>query len=144
MISSADLTPVWHHGETPEECAKLRAEVFIGEQGFPYDKDEDDARCYHLRVVLDGQTVGVSRMFWENETTLHCGRIAVKKALRGQHIGQFIIACMETKGKELGAEKLELGAQMHAVTFYEGCGFEPFGEIFDDAGAPHRHMRKLL
>ena len=83
-------------------------------------------------------------IFWDGEKTLHCGRIAVKKALRGQHIGQFIIACMEAKGKELGAEKLELGAQMHAVTFYEGCGFEPFGEIFEDDGAPHRHMRKTL
>ena len=144
MISSNNLTPVWHYGETPEDCSKLRAEVFLDEQGFSYDKDDTDPVCWHLCVYLDGQAVGVSRMFRDGEKTLHCGRIAVKKALRGQHIGQFIIACMEAKGKELGAEKLELGAQMHAVTFYEGCGFKPFGEIFEDDGAPHRHMRKTL
>lgn len=145
MIASENLTFSWHYGQTPEDCSKLRAEVFLDEQGFSYDKDDMDAVCYHLCVYdRDGQAVGVARMFRDGETTMHAGRIAVKKALRGQHIGRFIIACLEQKGKELGMEYLELGAQLHAVPFYENCGFTPFGELFEDDGAPHRHMRKRI
>lgn len=144
MISSQNLTAVWQHGETPADCSKLRAEVFLEEQGFSYDKDDTDAVCYHLCVYRDGQAVGVARMFRENESTMHIGRIAVKKNLRGQHIGRFIITNLEEKAKELGAGYLELGAQLHAIPFYETCGFSKYGELFDDDGAPHCHMKKQI
>jgi predicted GNAT family N-acyltransferase len=37
-----------------------------------------------------------------------------------------------------------LGAQVHAVGFYEKLGFEVEGEEFIDADVPHRHMRRAL
>ena len=37
-----------------------------------------------------------------------------------------------------------LGAQVQAQPFYEGLGFEPYGDIFDEAGIPHQMMRKAL
>ena len=48
MISTNNLTPVWHYGETPADCSNLRAEVFLDEQGFSYDKDDTDPVCWHL------------------------------------------------------------------------------------------------
>jgi predicted GNAT family N-acyltransferase len=37
-----------------------------------------------------------------------------------------------------------LGAQLTAVPFYEQLGYAPEGEVFLDAGIPHRTMKKVL
>jgi predicted GNAT family N-acyltransferase len=37
-----------------------------------------------------------------------------------------------------------LSAQTYAVAFYERLGYTAYGEEFDDAGIPHRWMRKKL
>ncbi|MEO0503034.1 MAG: GNAT family N-acetyltransferase, partial [Pseudomonadota bacterium] len=37
-----------------------------------------------------------------------------------------------------------LGAQTHALSFYEKLGFEAFGPVYDDAGIPHRDMERAL
>jgi predicted GNAT family N-acyltransferase len=34
-----------------------------------------------------------------------------------------------------------LHAQAHAITFYEACGFEAFGEEFSESDIRHRKMR---
>ena len=31
-----------------------------------------------------------------------------------------------------------------AITFYERCGYTAEGEVFDEAGIPHREMWKVL
>ena len=50
-----------------------------------------------------------------------------------------------TKAKTLGARKVVLGAQLDKVPFYKTLGFkEQTGEIFDDGGAPHVMMEKIL
>jgi ElaA protein len=36
--------------------------------------------------------------------------------------------------------KVKLGAQTHALGFYERLGFTAIGDEFDDAGIPHREM----
>ena len=43
-----------------------------------------------------------------------------------------------------GVKKVKLGAQTHALGFYEHLGFTAFGDEFDDAGIPHREMVLLL
>ena len=39
-----------------------------------------------------------------------------------------------------GVTKVKLGAQTHALGFYERLGFTAYGPEFDDAGIPHREM----
>ena len=39
-----------------------------------------------------------------------------------------------------GVESVKLGAQTHALSFYEKLGFTAYGPIYDDAGIPHRDM----
>lgn len=33
---------------------------------------------------------------------------------------------------------------MNKKNFYENLGFEPFGEVFDEAGIEHISMKKVL
>jgi predicted GNAT family N-acyltransferase len=39
-----------------------------------------------------------------------------------------------------GIQTVKLGAQTHALSFYDKLGFTPQGPVFDDAGIPHREM----
>jgi predicted GNAT family N-acyltransferase len=39
---------------------------------------------------------------------------------------------------------VDLGAQTHAMGFYERLGYQAYGPVFDDAGIPHRSMRRSL
>ncbi len=43
-----------------------------------------------------------------------------------------------------GISQVKLGAQVHALGFYEALGFEAFGPVYDDAGIPHRDMVRTL
>ena len=48
------------------------------------------------------------------------------------------------KAQELGAHRVELGAQCGKEVFYETLGFQTFGERFLDAGAWHIAMGRDL
>jgi predicted GNAT family N-acyltransferase len=39
-----------------------------------------------------------------------------------------------------GVSQVKLGAQTHALGFYESLGFTAVGPIYDDAGIDHRDM----
>ncbi len=39
-----------------------------------------------------------------------------------------------------GVKKVKLGAQTHALGFYERLGFTAIGDDFDEAGIAHREM----
>lgn len=43
-----------------------------------------------------------------------------------------------------GHRELVLAAQLHALPFYARLGFQAFGAEFEDAGLPHRMMRRRL
>jgi ElaA protein len=41
-------------------------------------------------------------------------------------------------------EIARLGAQVHALNFYEKLGFKVVGPVYEDAGIPHRDMECIL
>ena len=54
------------------------------------------------------------------------------------------MAAVETHAADEGYEAVFLHAQVPVVSFYEGLGYEVTSEPFDEAGIPHREMRKPL
>lgn len=129
------------------EAFALREEVFVAEQGFaPEDElDEQDRTALHvLGRDESGRAVCTARMFAERPGVYHAGRIAVRRALRGQGVGRALMDEVTRRAKELGASELTLGAQYDKAGFYEAVGFVRFGEPFLDAGYPHIGMRKTL
>lgn len=129
----------------PEEAAVVRSEVFIKEQGFPYDYDEKDDISIHF-VMFDGsKPVAACRVFEsENKGEYILGRLAVLKQYRGQGRGAEMVKSAVEYVADMGGESLILHSQMHSVGFYEKLGFETFSEVEDDAGAPHIWMLKKL
>lgn len=132
----------------PKDARTIRDEVFTLEQGFSDDieYDEHDSECWHVVVYLDGYPISTGRVFAEDPETYHIGRLAVRKAYRGQKVGTYTMKFLETKAKTLGARKLMLGAQLDKAGFYEKNGFRknPTGEIYEEEGVPHILMFKTL
>ena len=137
---------VWTKGLS-EDGANLRDEVFTIEQGFNHEDDVDEIDAYADELVIyDGKiAIATGRLFQENSSTYHIGRLCVKKAYRGQGFGKLVLLELEKKAKQEGAIKTRLGAQYDKAGYYEKLGYrKETGKLFDDAGYPHYMMVKDL
>ncbi|MEX0305706.1 MAG: GNAT family N-acetyltransferase [Leisingera sp.] len=125
-----------------ETCFALRHKVFVAEQGVPVEEEQDalDASATHLLAVHDGIPVGTARIVLKGDTA-KIGRVCVLQSARGTGLGAKLIeAAVETAKHQPGITKAKLGAQLHAIGFYEKLGFTAFGPVYDDAGIDHRDM----
>ncbi|MFC2969420.1 GNAT family N-acetyltransferase [Acidimangrovimonas pyrenivorans] len=125
-----------------ETCLMLRREVFIKEQGVSEadEIDDLDAEAVHLLARADGRPVGTARLLAEGETG-KLGRVCVLAETRGTGLGAALVrAAVDHFRARPGITRVKLGAQVHALGFYERLGFEPYGPIYDDAGIDHRDM----
>lgn len=127
-------------------CHALRRIVFIEEQSVPEAEELDgrDAGALHLLARLDGVPVGCARLLIEGETG-KIGRVCVLQDYRGQGIGAALIrAALELLRDQPGVRRAKLGAQLHALAFYERLGFQAEGPDYLDAGIAHRDMARAL
>ena len=135
---------------TPTDIAKcllIRAEVFIDEQKVTEDDERDglDDQCVHFLATDGPEVVGAARLNHLNEGYAKIQRVCVKKTSRGDGIGAGIIRAMIEHVRNDGERSIiRLGAQTHAISFYETLGFAVFGEEYMDAGIPHFDMELKL
>lgn len=128
----------------PDEATLIRNEVFVEEQGFHDEFDDNDKKCLHIVLFDDELPIATGRIFPESGSTYIAGRIAVRKAYRGKNIGAEVMRLLESKAKEQGAEILAVSAQCRARGFYEKMGYTASGEIYLDEYCEHIHMEKKL
>ena len=123
-------------------CRALRRTVFIEEQGVSEvdEIDDLDGECLHLLASQDGIPVGTARVLIK-ENIAKVGRVCVLAPQRGAGLGTALIraSVAQARGTQ-GATQVQLGAQVHAIGFYEGLGFAAVGPVYDDAGIDHRDM----
>lgn len=131
--------------EDMEAVFAIRAKVFIEEQGVPEaeERDDHDADAIHLIAFADNIAVGTARLLVAG-TTGKIGRVAVLVSHRGRSLGQGLIKAALIEIQSLGLTQAKLGAQTHAIGFYETLGFEATGPEYMDAGIPHRDMIRAL
>ena len=125
---------------------EIRRIVFVEGQGVPVEEEQDehDATALHLLAFDRDRPVGTARILLADGYG-KIGRVAVLEEARGKGIGAALIrAAVERLRAEAGIREARLGAQIHALAFYERLGFEAHGPVFDDAGIPHRAMRLAL
>jgi predicted GNAT family N-acyltransferase len=134
----------------------VRYEVFVIEQGVPEDLelDEQDADADHFLATAGAEVRGAGRLvveppgFADTEPALgpvgHLGRLAVHARSRGAGLGVRLVRAIEARAADRGLRVVVLSAQTHAIGFYERLGYTAYGEVFDDAGLPHRWMQRLL
>jgi predicted GNAT family N-acyltransferase len=139
-----------------EACFAVRKQVFVVEQGVPEDLeyDEYDSTALHVLAIReDGVPLGTGRLLY-GETAAEktdgdlslgsLGRLAVSEEARGLGIGIALVRAIEDAARARGLRAVDLHAQAHALGFYERLGYEPYGPEYEEAGIPHRGMRRAL
>lgn len=119
----------------------IRGKVFIIEQNVPWEEeyDHNDYTAILFNAYENDEIIGVSRLYAGK-----IGRIAVLEEFRGQGIGSKLVKVCEEEAKKQGFNKVKLAAQLESIPFYEKLGYEIYGDIFLDAGIPHRNMKKVF
>ncbi|MFJ3964257.1 GNAT family N-acetyltransferase [Streptomyces sp. NPDC090036] len=141
--------------EDLKACFAVRSEVFVVEQSVPESIEYDayDADAVHvLAVGADAVPLGTGRLLHGpvalgktgDLTVGSLGRLAVAKSARGLGVGVALVRAIEAEAARRGLTAVDLGAQTHALGFYERLGYVAYGPEFEDAGIPHRAMRRLL
>ncbi|MFI1651969.1 GNAT family N-acetyltransferase [Streptomyces avidinii] len=141
--------------EDLKSCFAVRSEVFVVEQSVPESIEYDayDADAVHvLAVGSDGVPLGTGRLLHGDAalgktgdlTVGSLGRLAVAKSARGLGVGVALVRAIEAEAARRGLTAVDLGAQTHALGFYERLGYVAYGPEFQDAGIPHRAMRRPL
>lgn len=129
-----------------EACRAIRHQVFVTEQGVSEAEEWDglDDQAIHLLARHDGQPVGTARILLLGDTG-KISRVAVLGDQRGTGLGAALIrAALAAMGQQPDIARAKLGAQTHAIGFYEKLGFTAYGPVYDDAGIPHRDMIREL
>lgn len=127
-------------------CHALRRAVFIDEQGVAEadEMDDRDGDAIHLLLFDQGEAVGTARILISGDCG-KIGRVCLLPEARGQGFGTALIrAAVDVLRGQPALRRAALGAQTHAIGFYEKLGFAAHGPVYDDAGIPHRDMALTL
>jgi predicted GNAT family N-acyltransferase len=129
--------------EGRDACLAIRRRVFVEEQRVPeameLDGLDDQATVWLAQV--GGQVVGTARAR-RVDGFAKAERVAVESAFRRSGVGQALMGAVEAWAREEGLQGVVLHAQESALSFYRSIGYELTGEAFDEAGIPHRPMKK--
>ncbi|WP_371133945.1 GNAT family N-acetyltransferase [Tabrizicola sp.] len=123
-------------------CRALRRAVFIEEQGVSeaIEVDDLDDQAIHLLATDNGTPVGSARLLVDG-TIGKVGRVCVLAHARGTGLGAALMRAAVAEFRTIpGVTKVKLGAQTHALRFYERLGFTATGPEYLQAGIPHRDM----
>src|SRR5690606_33192392 len=105
------VTGAWE--DLGAEAGRIRLEVFVQEQQVPLEEELDarDAQCLHaVAYDADGQAMGTGRLLPDG----HIGRMAVRKAWRGQGVGSLLLNALMDAARRRGDAEVVLDAQLHA------------------------------
>ena len=137
-----------------DDALSVRRAVFIEEQHVSedeeidqYDRDEGWlGDVVQMTGYLSGKPVVTGRLMADStpQADAHIGRVAVLKELRGKGYGKQLMLALHDEARKRGFHRLRLGAQLHAISFYESLGYTVSGDVFLDAGIEHRRMDLLL
>lgn len=124
-----------------ESCLQIRMTVFVGEQNVPVEEERDsyEELAQHFLALWNCETAGTARAIIKEPGRVKIGRVAVLPAYRKFGIGAALMRAVEAA---FPGAAFQLDAQLQAMKFYERLGYVAEGPVFDDAGIPHRLMRK--
>ena len=126
-----------------ESCFDIRLRVFVQEQNVPPEEERDalDEEAGHFLALWSCEAAGTARAIIKSPGLVKIGRVAVLAPYRRFGIGAALMRAIEAAHP--GAAFV-VDSQLHALQFYERLGYVAEGEVFDEAGIPHRTMRKGL
>lgn len=129
------------------DALAIRFAVFVDEQHVPkeIEKDTLETACHHAVGYINDIPLATARLYiTKDTTTAKVQRVAVSKHARGKQFGRFLMDEVERYACTLQITTLRLGAQNHAIGFYQQLGYTVDGLEYEDAGILHHDMEKKI
>ncbi|UCC13911.1 MAG: GNAT family N-acetyltransferase [Gammaproteobacteria bacterium] len=126
-----------------EAIRNVRETVFVREQSVDPELEWDglDAECVHaIAENRNRDVVGTGRL----QLSGKIGRMAVLQPWRKLGVGTAILERLVESARETGIDEVFLHSQKAAIAFYARHGFVCEGDEFQEAGIPHRLMKRGL
>ena len=153
-----------------DDAFAVRRRVFMDEQGYTdeFDAIDDDLRCIHVTLYVDGELAGCARIFPEPleralapsspqspaspfdegvapDAVYLLGRVAVLPEFRHRGLAGSIVQASERAAQEAGTQLIKLHAQEYVQSLYAKQGYERIAPVdYEDEGQPHVWMAKKL
>ncbi|HMR91520.1 MAG TPA: GNAT family N-acetyltransferase [Chitinophagaceae bacterium] len=132
---------------TPDELYAillLRSAIFVVEQQCVFlDMDNKDQQCLHLMGFRNDELVAYTRLVPPGVSYEYpsIGRVVTASGERGKGTGKELMkkSILEIQ-KLYGNTPIRIGAQVYLLNFYQGLGFQPSGEVYDEDGIDHIEM----
>lgn len=122
----------------------IREAVFIQEQQVPEEEELDDHDALpatrHFLLTAGDRAIGYARLQLNGQI----GRMAIVRDARKSGYGARLLAEVMRAALQELRDDIFLHAQEHAIPFYQKMGFETDGDVFYEAGIPHKMMRLAL
>lgn len=134
------LNPVY------QDALQIRKDVFIAEQGIDpqLELDGTDEDKMHYVGYVDDQPATTARIDMLAGNRVKIQRVATEKDVRHHGYAGELIKQIIQDAKKSDVTRVELDAQQTALDFYKELGFTVIGEVFEEAGIPHRTMRYTI
>lgn len=134
------------HDKIPSEARYIRETVFLKEQGFEKEYDENDNIAKHIVIYENDEAIATCRVYWDKDINCyHVGRIAVLKPHRGKGLGIKIVQEAEQVIKENGGKEVFISGQVRVAEFYiNKLGYTRYGEEYLEENKPHVALKKQL
>ncbi len=130
------------------QCIQVRTTVFVHGQSVPMDREIDqfEDSAHHYIAYHNNKMAGAVR--WrvseKDSSIAKIERLATLADFRGKGIGKALMNhILQDIRSHLNIQTIILGAQDHAIPFYESMGFEVFGEGYLDGGSISHHDMKI-
>ena len=130
----------------PLEAKYIRNTVFVLEQGFVDEFDENDEKAIHILMFDYSKAIGTARIIFSAEHNCYMiGRFAVLKEYRNKKLGQKMMRFTEEEiVRRFGHIFVGVSSQEQASEFYKKVGFSCTDERYLDQDCPHVFMSKKL
>ena len=130
---------------TPEydEAVRLRDEILRKPLGRSITDDDLSAEIdqFHFGLYDAGRLLGTATLRPDGSGGFQMRQVAVLARAQGQSVGLALVRHGEAFAKTRNATELFCHAREVARGFYERCGWEAYGEPYEEVGIPHVNMR---
>lgn len=125
---------------------ELRDRMLRRPLGLSLFKEDLSAEAGQLTLAAwhEDELIGCVMLQPQPDSWQKLRQMAVTDKWQRKGVGRSLVDAAELTALEMGAEGIRLHARLSAVGFYEQCGYEAVGEIFEEVGIPHLLMQKSI
>ncbi len=126
-----------------DQAIRLRQEVLRAPLGRSIQDDplEEEVDQVHFGFFADGIILGTASLVESRTGSWKMRQVAVSPGAQGKSVGRALVRACRAFAKTQDATTLYCHARDTAKGFYEHCGWQAFGEPFEEVGIPHTKMR---